>query len=156
TVNDAVAEAADADAALASIGWLEMLAAEPDDALAIVFGALGATNATATALDDVIVAALGFEPRPSRAAGLPPFGRWEPPGPPGTATARATTAEEIVVAGEIVPVASVAVTPLRGIDPSAGFCNVTIASSSSTDAWETAVAHARRAIAHQTSGATRA
>ena len=42
-----------------SLGWLEMLAAEPDDAIAVVFDALGATNRAATALDDVVVAALG-------------------------------------------------------------------------------------------------
>ncbi len=36
---------ASADAALADLGWLEMLAAEPRDAIDIVFNALGAANA---------------------------------------------------------------------------------------------------------------
>ena len=36
------------DAALADLGWLEMLDAEPRDAVDIVFGALGAPNAAAT------------------------------------------------------------------------------------------------------------
>ena len=67
TVNDAVGTATDVDAALAQLGWLEMLAAEPDAAFEIVFGALGATTATASALDDVVVAALGLEPRPDLA-----------------------------------------------------------------------------------------
>ena len=40
---------ADADAALAELGWFDMLATEPDDAIAIVFEALGRTNATASA-----------------------------------------------------------------------------------------------------------
>ena len=54
--------ASSADAALAEIGWLEMLDAEPRDAIGIVFNALGAANATATVLDDVVVSALGSEP----------------------------------------------------------------------------------------------
>jgi hypothetical protein len=156
TVNEAISGETDVDAVLAELGWLEMLAAEPDDAVAIVFGALGATNATATALDDVIVAALGFEPRPSLAALLPPFGEWDAPQTHGIASARVTRADEIVVAGEVVPVASVEATPLRGIDPAAGLFAVTLSPTTARATWETAVARARRAIAHQIAGATRA
>ena len=57
-----------------------MLAAEPRDAIAVVFEALGATNGAATVLDDVIVSALGREPRADLAVLLPPFGAWDPPG----------------------------------------------------------------------------
>ena len=48
-------EGTDVDAVLAQLGWLEMLHDQPDDAIGIVFGALGATNATASALDDGLV-----------------------------------------------------------------------------------------------------
>ena len=47
------------------------------DAIDIVFGALGATNATATALDDVLASALGTEPRADLAVLLPPFAAWD-------------------------------------------------------------------------------
>ena len=66
TIRGAIATAgedADIDAVLAHLGWLEMLDDEPDDAIDIVFSALGAANATAAALDDVVVSALGQKPR---------------------------------------------------------------------------------------------
>ncbi len=75
TVRGALANSASADTALAELGWLEMLASERDDAIAIVFEAVGATNANATALDDVIVSDAGLEPGPKRAALLFGFGR---------------------------------------------------------------------------------
>ncbi len=62
TIRDAIANAdgeAAVDSVLADLGWLEMLDAEPRDAVDIVFTALGETNSIATALDDVVMAALG-------------------------------------------------------------------------------------------------
>jgi len=155
TVNEAVANATDADAALAQLGWLEMLAAEPDAAIEIVFTALGACNARASALDDVIVAALGRAPRPDLAALLPPFGEWDAPAAHGIATTRVTTATEIVVGAEVLPVSNVEISALHGIDPTAGFARVTVVSNARPDGWDIAVAHARRAIAYQASGASR-
>src|SRR4051812_23526219 len=73
-------DAADADGVLAELGWLEMLDAEPRDAIAIVFESLGTAGAAATALDDVVVTALGMPPRVDLAALLPPFGAWAAPG----------------------------------------------------------------------------
>jgi alkylation response protein AidB-like acyl-CoA dehydrogenase len=157
TVRDAVANATSADDALAGLGWLEMLAAEPDAALEIVFTALGATHQSATALDDVLVAALGREPRSDRAAILPAFGSWDPPVAQGLATARVTTATEIVVAGAVVPIANVTVTKLHGIDPDAGWCTVTVNGPATTsDQWAAAVALGRRAVAYEIAGASRA
>src|SRR5262245_58147971 len=69
-----------ADAVLAQIGWLELLEAEPRDAVAIVFTALGAANAAATALDDAVASALGTAPAADLAVLLPPFAAWDPPG----------------------------------------------------------------------------
>ena len=71
---------ADVDAVLARLGWLEMLADEPGDAVDVVFRALGATNARATALDDVVASALGRKPRADQAVLLPRFAAWDPPG----------------------------------------------------------------------------
>ena len=87
TVRDAIADAArprttaDVDAVLAELGWLEMLDAEPRDAIDIVFSALGATNARATALDDVLASALGAEPRADLAVLLPRVRRVGSAGP---------------------------------------------------------------------------
>jgi len=79
-LGDAVANGEDVDAVLEKLGWREMLRDEPDDAIAIVFGALGRTNAVSTALDDVLATALGLEPRSDLAVVLPPFGAWAAPG----------------------------------------------------------------------------
>ena len=57
-----------------------MLDAEPRDAVDIVFGALGRTNAAATVLDDVLASALGVAARADLAVLLPGFATWAPPG----------------------------------------------------------------------------
>ena len=179
TVGDAIA-AADAtaiDTALTELGWLEMLDAEPRAAIEIVFHALGETNAAASALDDVMVSALGIAPRADLAVLLPAFGTWDPPGDldgdhvhaDGIATARASVAREFVVVCTsgtdryvlTVPSTSVDVRPVHGIDPDAGCARVHVDSAAGAgvrldrDAWEAAVALGRRAVAHQISGATR-
>jgi hypothetical protein len=51
----------------------------PDDAIGIVFGALGATNATATALDDVLASALGRSRAPTSPSSSA-VRRWDAPG----------------------------------------------------------------------------
>src|SRR5262245_58017713 len=110
TVRDALAGAAGTgpaaiDGALTDVGWLDMLDAEPRDALDIVFRSLGAANASATALDDVVVRALGTQPRADLAVVLPRFGSWDPPVTRdgtgvrvrGLATARSSNAAELLV-----------------------------------------------------------
>jgi hypothetical protein len=142
TVRDAVAaRPSDADVVLRELGWLEMLAAEPDVAIAVVFDALGRTNATATVLDDVMVAALGVAPRADLAIVLPG----------GLATARIAGATEVLVDAEVLPVDSVRTTPIRGVDPDAGLFAVDVHTTFTDDA----VALGRRAIAHQIAGACR-
>ena len=143
TIRDVVARAAAAadgaagvDTALTDVGWLEMLRAEPRDAVTIVFQALGSANAASSALDDVVVSALGIEPRADRAVLVPPFGSWDPPGSAdgshlsagGISTARSAGAGELLVvcrAGSrlsavTVPAAAVETRPVHGIDPTAG------------------------------------
>jgi hypothetical protein len=166
-----------ADTALADLGWLEMLGAEPIDALAIVFRALGTTNATSTALDDVLATALGATPGPDLEVVLPRYGAWEPPGRVegdnvhalGLSTARATTASELLVVcatdsgvgAMSVPVSSAEVRPVRGIDPELGFHTVRVELTGEVGApidpaaWASAVDCGRHAVAHQIAGASR-
>jgi hypothetical protein len=169
--------ATSADAVLADVGWLEMLEVEPNDAVDIVFGALGATNNTATALDDVVVSAFGLTPRPDRAVLLPPFGSWDVPGrvEGGTAdgfgltTARAVTAADLVVVCSTgsdiraltVPMSGADIRTVAGIDPDGGFHLAQVEHVAGIDEtpdgadWDRAVAWGRRAVAHQVAGACR-
>jgi hypothetical protein len=184
TVRSAIADAleadegADVDAVLARLGWLEMLDEEPGDAIGVVFRALGATNARATALDDVVASALGRKPRTDLAVLLPRFGAWEPPGrieagdlhAEGLATARAATAAEVLVASSsaeerwlvAVPKTGAELRAVRGIDPDAGFHAVCVRESAGgaarldPAAWQAAVALGRRAVAHEIAGVCRA
>ena len=168
---------ADVDAALAKLGWREMLAEQPGDAIAVVFGALGATNAMATALDDVLLSALGREPSDGLAVLLPRFAGWDPPGrieagelhARSLATSRAATAGEmLVVCGSAsepwiiaIPARSAELCAVQGIDPAAGLRSVRAqgraAGATRLDpaAWQSALALGRRAVAHQIAGAGR-
>jgi hypothetical protein len=168
----------DLDAVLAGVGWLELLDEEPAAAIAVVFAALGATGAAATALDDVLASALGRKPRADLAVLLPGFAAWEPAGridtselsAEGLATARADGAQEILIVGGsaekpwvvAVPTTTAEVRAVHGIDPSAGLRAVRARGRAArvTDldpaAWQRAVALGRRALAHQIAGASRA
>jgi hypothetical protein len=174
---EAALRGADTDAALAGIGWLELLDAEPRDAIGLVFGALGAADRTATALDDVVVSALGLQPRADLAVLLPQFGAWAVPGridgeqadAIGLTTARAVTAGDLLVVcttetglhARTVPMASVEIRAVQGVDPDGGLQVARVQPVAGVDvgldatAWEAAVAFGRRAIAHQIAGATR-
>jgi hypothetical protein len=181
TVRDALGGASRADDVLTDLGWADLLATEPRDAIDVVFTALGAGDVTAGVLDDVLATALGIEPRADIAVVLPPFAAWDPPGDVdgdrvhvrgGLATARALTASHLLVVCEAagatprlaaVPVAAVAAgAPVRGLDPRAGLQRVEVSGHASSvtplepAAWETAVAAGRRALAHQIAGASRA
>ena len=168
---------AGADDVLVRLGWPEMLEAETRDAVAVVFTELGAADATATVLNDVIVTALGLEPRPELAALLPSFASWVPPGrldagvthAVGLGTARDAGPTDLVVVCRdgaalrrvIVPIAAVEVTPVRGIDPDAGLNVVRVEHAAhdsaelETEVWDATVAAGRRAVAHQLAGACR-
>ena len=167
----------DGDAILAELGWLEMLAEQPDDAIDVVFSALGATNAVATAIDDALARRLGVAPRPNLAVMLPPFGRWQAPGDirgntltaEGLASARATRATDVLIAcaknegviATVVPTSSTEVTPIRGIDPNLGLCSIRVSgqeidgSRLSQAQWSAAVAFGQRSLAHQIGSACR-
>jgi hypothetical protein len=166
TVRGALAgRAGDADAVLAEVGWLEMLDAEPDDAIAIVFQALGASNAASSALDDVVARTLGVKPRVDLAVVLPPFGSWEPPGGAGLATARIAVARDVLVCdgrrAAVVPASALDVRRVQGVDPDGGWHTVagevdlTAGDDLDPSGWDAAVAHARRALAYEMLGACR-
>lgn len=182
TIADAIERAAPrggpaVDEALDEIGWREVLGAEPGEAVAVVFRALGATNAAASVLDDVLACALGMEPRPDLAVVLPPFGAWTAPGNTsggrvsalGLATVRASTAREMLVVGvedgelstTALPRTAVDIRPVKGLDPDAGFRLVRIdeaaggASALDAGAWDGAVAMGRLAVAYQLAGTGR-
>lgn len=178
TVVAALADpATDADAVLVELGWFEMLDAEPDDAIAVVFGALGAGNRVAAVLDDVVAAMLGIPPHAECAVLLPEFGEWTPPGriadggvaASGLTTHRAATARELVVVctagtevGAVtVPTAAAELVPVRGVDPAARLSRArvpltgAVSSPLDADRWDAAVAAGRRAVAHEIAGACR-
>jgi len=168
---------ANVDDVLSALGWREMLEDHPDDAIDVVFGALGATNATATALDDLVVSALGQAPRADVAVLLPGLAAWAPPGridagalqADGLATGRVTHAREIVVVCgpesepwmSVVPTRSADVRAVRGLDPDMRLRSIHVdgdgtgATRLDAAAWRSAVALGRRAVAHQIAGAGR-
>jgi hypothetical protein len=185
TVREAIADAlatagdgADIDTVLAQLGWVEMLRDTPDAAIDIVFGALGAANATATTLDDVLASALGQEPRAGLAVVLPRFGAWDTPGrlqgneihATGLATARAAHAHELLVicakasdvCAVLVPAATAEVLSMHGIDPHGSLHTIRVqgrgegAIRLDPAAWSKAVALGQRAVAQQIAGACRA
>ena len=136
---------------LADVGWLDMLAAETDIAIDVVFTAIGRANAAIDVLDDVIVHGLGLTPRNDLAVLLPN----------GLSTARIARAGEVIVEGRVVPVDNVEIEPVRGIDPSLQLSRVDVACAGEQltldrGAWERATALGQRALAHQISGACRA
>ena len=181
TVRSALADAeegAAVDGILAELGWLDLLEDEPADAVEIVFAALGRSGARAAVLDDVVAAALGEKPRPELAVVLPRYGHWDPPGrieggelqAEGLATARSASARELLVVGGSaaeprlvsLPLAAAERSPIRGVDPEAGYCAVRVsagaaeAASPDSEAWPRAVALSRRAVAYQIAGGCRA
>jgi hypothetical protein len=159
----------DADEALEAIGWSDVLAAEPRDAVSVVFAALGDLNAVASALDDVVLDGLGVSAL-GGAVALPAFGGWEPPGIlrhgtleiDGLALARAGRHENLAVPardGErvvvvTVPVDTVARTAIEGLSPELGLSRLRAAAVSPATvealeptAWDDALVAGRRALA---------
>ena len=108
---DPLAPATVNDGALDSLGWHDMLAAEPTDAVAVVFGQLGRTAARSTVIDDVVGAALGLTP--GETIVHPRWGSAEAPDRnateiDGVAGSRITTAStvEVLCRGGVATVAS--------------------------------------------------
>src|SRR5262245_11612958 len=161
----------DLDAALDDLGWPDALAAAPCDAVALLFEPQGAANTRSSALDRVVVAALGLGP--DLGVVLPPLGRWSPPGTVadgGLAVAGLATSglarrdRAVVVAGNAAAVVATEGLSLRaigGIDPGLGLVAVTgervgAVAEPAAVPWADAVAAGQRALAHELVGASRA
>ncbi len=173
TLRAAVSEAAgrdatrNVDAVVFDLGWADMLATAPRPATASAFRAIGSTGANASLLDDVMLHALGLEPRRDRTVVLPEFGTFVPSARGGLATARAATATHFVVAVGDHSLATVErdrveLRSARGIDPAFGLHRVAVVDAVDRDArsavcvpWVDAIAAGQRAVAHQTLGACR-
>ncbi len=182
TVRDAIAGAtseppAAVDAVLDEIGWREMLGAEPGAAVEIVFTALGTANRAASVLDDVVVSALGVEPRADLAVLLPRFAAWDPPGridgehlsargsracgrPPRPSCSSWLTRETIWLGqpfrwqpSTCAPCAGSIPTPSSR--PCGSRSDGALGAPLDEGAWESAVALGRRALAHEIAGASR-
>ena len=165
------ASEADADDALEAIGWSDVLAAEPRDAVSVVFGALGDLNAVASALDDVVLDALGLDlgarrarsrSRRSAAGSLPATLRDGGLEIDGLAFARVARRDTVAVPardGErtvvaMVPTEAIERTAVDGLAPELGLSRlradaaqpVTIETLAPT-AWDDALIAGRRALA---------
>jgi alkylation response protein AidB-like acyl-CoA dehydrogenase len=158
------------DAALADVGWTDALGHDPTVAAA-GFGIQGELNVTSSALDDVVIAALGHAPAPTTAVILPPLGS-HTPGPAGAAiqgfgTRRLAAADTAIVIvrrddGDLIGSVEAAALQRRtvaGVDPAGGWVEVT-ADLTATDltpvAWNDAVTAAQRAVARELAAASRA
>ena len=169
------------DAALDELGWHEAMAEDPRAAIATLFGLQGGANVTSSALDHVLVSALGLDG--DAGIVLPDVGRWDPPGwidgsnlhssvlsVAGLATAGLAEQRHALVVSSIdekvialrVTVPSLVLRPIHGIDPSLGLLQVTAERLPVTAEaevvpgdWDRAVALARLAVAHELVGASR-
>jgi alkylation response protein AidB-like acyl-CoA dehydrogenase len=161
------------DAALDEIGWRDALVSDPHDAVEVLFEQQGLACATSSALDDVLLSALGKEPATASVV----LARDGGPEPAASAdddplrirglgsNALTTRASALVVARDgdkqvagVIPRSELTVRPIGGIDPAYGLVEVDaqIASAELEPVdWSTAVARGQLALAHELVGASR-
>jgi hypothetical protein len=166
------------DRALAEVGWLDALAEDPRTAVSTLFELQGRANAASSALDDVLVHALGAGTGPPTAVVLPPLGQRHAPGDAGDGGlavrglgtgALTRRARALVVAdGAGGPVAyrvdpaELTARRVSGLDPQLGWSQVDGRPSRATGggldpaAWGHAVACGQVAVGHELVGAARA
>ena len=163
---------AGADQALYDLGWTELLAAAPAQGAATAFSTLGATGSAATLLDDVVANALGTDVSPTTCVVFPAPHQADPPGRrrgdavviDGLLSARTENAAIAIlgVAGKsdfglfAVDAGLLQDTTANGVDPGRAYRRVVVdvsadalAPTATGGSWETAVAAARVALAHQ-------
>ncbi|MBV9255136.1 MAG: hypothetical protein JO054_12965, partial [Actinobacteria bacterium] len=122
---EAAMASGDVDTALVDLGWRDALAADARSAASTLFAVQGRTNATSSALDDVLLDAMGLDV--DAAVILPPVGAWRP-STSGIATRALSTRAHAVVVTErdnkcvarVVPSASITARPIAGLDPTLG------------------------------------
>jgi alkylation response protein AidB-like acyl-CoA dehydrogenase len=170
------------DAALDELGWRDALALDPAVAVSTLFALQGGARATSSALDQVVVGALGAYVPLAAGLVLPALGATSPPGRVvdgglvvrGLGLGGLSRSSQAVVgalvgdAGDdhvLVVVATSALTlrPVGGLDPSLGLVEVAgdgvpVAARSglARAAWPAAVAAGQRALSHELVGASRA
>ena len=161
------------DGALAELGWLDALEADPAAAVATVLGHQGASNTTSSALTRVLAYGLGADPAAVTAV-LPPLGAVLPPGTVagdrvevrGVAFGAPPAGSTVVVAaqdgGDVVAVDvaadELACTPVSGIDPRAELVELfgsAPAPGRRRADWDTALASTQLAAGHELLGAAR-
>jgi alkylation response protein AidB-like acyl-CoA dehydrogenase len=143
----------DLDAALAELGWLDALAADPQTAVSVVFEAQGRAGATSSALSDVLAVALGLHPE-AVAVVLPSLG--------GLALPSVHRAERVLVVTDGAVVAhapaDLGLRDVSGLDPALGLVEVRTdgATGEPVDvSWPDALAAGRLALASELVGASR-
>jgi len=187
SVEDAVRRTSPAslDRALDELGWRDALAADRASAVSVLFECQGHANATSTALDDLLLAALGLDEPAGTAVVLPGVGTWDPPGDVrgrrmwvhGLGTARLAEATSAVVvattgAGSIalrIDTARCHRRPLRGLDETLGLVAVDAdlvgtelpappaqRAAGRDGSWPTALGIGQLALAHELVGASTA
>jgi hypothetical protein len=165
------------DAALGELGWAEALAADRPTAVAVLFDALGKSNATSSALDVVLSTTLGAPDPDAVAFVLPPLRAVEAPGRSddgeiavvGLGTRALAHHDTAVVVAEapgsteafVVPAPALKVEPTHGLDPDLGLVEVSgefdlasLPAPSPVD-WGDVVAVGQLALGHELVGAGR-
>jgi hypothetical protein len=152
------------DAELANLGWKDALADDPYAAVSTLFTLQGESCTTSSALEFLVVDALGMT---ADGAVLPALGQWQAPAArsgdrlivDGLALAqhdRVLVAHPDVAA--VVDAQALDAQPVRGIDPTLGLRHVRgevdVADAEPID-WSAAVASGQRALAHELVGASR-
>jgi hypothetical protein len=163
------------DAALGELGWTDALAADPRAAISILFELQGRATATSSALGLVLTHGLDLDPDPAVGVVLPRIGEASTPahvgsGIDGVASGglRSTELALVVTAADAgpdvavtVPTASLELEAIEGVDPDLGLLRVGGTVEDPTGVgidpqrWDTAVAVARLAVAHELVGASR-
>lgn len=169
---------AELDAALAELGWHDALAVDRRAAVSTLFELQGAANATSSALDLVLLDALGAGVAPGARVVLPRLGAAEVPGAldgdalsvRGLTTSAPGAAGAVVIASDAsgddiaveVETKVLACRSVPGLDPMLGMVEVAgdrVRATTRLDpppaAWSDAVAAGQLAVAHQLVGASR-
>jgi alkylation response protein AidB-like acyl-CoA dehydrogenase len=164
------------DTVLEELGWRDALTVDPRTAVSVLFEAQGSANATSSAIEHLVLHALGLS---SATCGivLPALDRTSPPAQldgsqlsvSGMATAALPTHDDTLLVATtdskdvaiVVPTRELALRPVTGLDPRLDLIEVrgeAIAIDSTTQpatGWETAVSLAQLAIGHELVGAAR-